>query len=83
MAHLIKELVDSHKELKNLHLRNCEIDESGIKIICQAISMSLTLECLDLSNSYISEESLPHIFEMVRQNQSMTSLIFRHINLGK
>ena len=82
MALPIKDLVAGHHQLKNLHLRNCEIDERGIKVICQAISMSETLECLDLSNSYIRQESLPHLFEMVRKNQSLTGLIFRQIHLG-
>ncbi|CAF1494104.1 unnamed protein product, partial [Adineta steineri] len=55
-------------------LGKCSLNDSGVRILVESLSMQNSLKCLDLHDNSITDIGAEYLVEMLRTNKSITQL---------
>ena len=74
----VASVITSNLSLENINLSDCQLQESGIKIITRALAMLSSLVSIDLSENKITYDSMPIVAAAIRENSLLQQLNISH-----
>ena len=74
----VASVIVSNLSLKNINLSNCHLQESGIKIIAEALAKLTSLVSIDISKNKITNNSMQSVIAAIRENSLLEQLNLSH-----